>query len=126
MKNKIMLILIWFCTCAGAFVAGQRIEKSISDEKNEARSQYLDIINASANYSFLSNLAQQIVSQKYSAALCSVNLVASAKVNEVRNCLQSQKCSALVEAEVVKIAPELHGQGELKIKYYKPNELCKP
>lgn len=84
------------------------------------------VLNAVAAYSIQADVARAIESKNDSKALCLVHVQASAQVNKVRACLENNNCRLMIEPEVVKMAPELLGKGDLKIRYYKEGELCKP
>ena len=126
MKKNIAFSLVALIVCIGAFFAGLKIGASRTEQQLQLRDSYLAVMNAIAAYSIQADVAQAIESKKDSKALCLVHVQASAQVNKVRACLENSSCRQMIEPEVLKMAPELLGQGELKIKYYKEGEFCKP
>ena len=126
MKKNIIFGLVALIVCIGSFFAGIQTGASHTEQQHQLRDSYLDVVNAIAAYSIQADVAQAIENKKETRALCLVQVQASAQVNKVRACLETSSCRQMIEAEVLKIAPELLGQGELKVKYYKEGELCKP
>jgi hypothetical protein len=126
MKKSIAFGLVALIACAGAFFAGHQTGASNTERQHQLRDSYLAVMNAIAAYSSQADIAQAIADKKDSKALCLVHLQASAQVNKVRACLDNPSCRQMIEPEVRKMAPEFLGGGELKIKYYKEGELCKP
>lgn len=126
MKKSIVFGLVALVACIGAFFAGLQTGVSHMEQQRQLRDSYLAVLNAISAYSIQADVAQAIESKKDSKALCLVHVQASAQVNKVRACLENSSCRQMIEPEVLKMAPELLGQGELRIKYYKEGELCKP
>lgn len=126
MKKNIVVGLIAVVACIGAFFGGLQIGASHTEQQLQLRGNYLAVMNAIATYSMQANIAHAIAEKKDTTALCLIHVQASARVDEVRACLNAPSCRQVIEPEVLKMAPELLGQGELKIKYYKEGELCKP
>lgn len=111
--------------CVGTFILGFQSGISYVEQRYQLQTTYLNVLNAIAGYSIHADTANALVNQNFSKALCLVNIQASAQVNKVRQCLEQPTCRETVEAEIQKIAPELLGHGELKIRYIKEGELCK-
>ena len=124
MKRNIAFGLVALVACIGAFFAGHQTGTSSTEKQHQLRDSYLSVMNAIAAYSIQAEIAQAIANKKDSRALCLVQVQASVQVNKIRACLGSPRCRQLVEPEILKMAPEFLGQGELKIKYYKEEELC--
>jgi len=95
-------------------------------ESHQARVTYLSTINAAAAYSAHAEVVENLNAQKPTKALCLLNLLASAEVNQIRVCLEAPDCKQLVEDKVREIAPELLAGGPLRITYYREGELCNP
>lgn len=112
--------LLGIAAIALGYYVGQRNAR----EEAHMQTTYLDVLNAVAAYSFESDVASAIQSKNDAKALCLVNLRASAFVNKVRACLSDSACKRMMEPELVKMAPELLGQGQLKIKYYAEGQTC--
>ncbi|UCV03885.1 hypothetical protein [Dechloromonas denitrificans] len=126
MKKSVVYSFVALVVCIGAFFAGRQIGASGTERQHLLRDSYLAVINASAAYSYQADIAQAIAGGKNAQALCLINVQASAQVNTVRACLETLSCAQMVEPEIMKIAPELLGHGELRIRYYKEGELCTP
>lgn len=126
MKRNVLFGLLAMVACIGAFFVGLQTGASHTAQQHQLRDRYLSVMNAIASYSFQTDIAQAIVEKKDTTALCLIHVQASARVDEVRACLNNPSCRQVMEPEILKIAPEFLGQGELKIKYYKQGELCKP
>ena len=126
MKRKIVYGLIALGACISAFVAGLQTGGAHVAQQRQLRDAYLAALNAIAAYSAEADIAQAIEARKASRALCLVHIQASTQVNRVQACLNSDDCRQMIESDVLKMAPELLGQGNLRIKYYKEGELCKP
>ncbi|MCA0177140.1 MAG: hypothetical protein LCH73_12780 [Proteobacteria bacterium] len=124
--KKYIFSFIAALACAATLAIGFVFGVNRATESNLVRSNYLSTINAAASYSAHADVVELIHAQKTAKALCHLNLLASAEVNQVRTCLAAADCRKLVEEKVREIAPELSINGSLRTIYYREGELCKP
>lgn len=124
MKKHLVISVVWILICFVAYAAGRYT--GLNSSVHHARASYISAQNALAGYLSEASMAEKLENKKYNEALCSVNITASAWVYKVRECLADTVCRSYIEEDVTKMAPELLGKGDLKMKYYKPGELCKP
>jgi hypothetical protein len=123
MKKLIVSALIALAVVL-SFAGGRWTGYQSSQEVSILREQSLNALNAIGSYVVHANMAQELTNKQDAKALCSVQLYASAKVMQVRQCLEDSSCKRVIEDEVQKVAPELLGNGELKIKYFKVGDKC--
>ncbi len=123
MKNSIVSVLILLALVA-SFVGGRWTGYQSGHEASVLRDQSLNALDAMGSYVVHANMVQEMTNKQDVRALCSAQLYASAKVMQVRQCLEDSSCKRVIEDEVQKVAPELLGNGELKIKSFKVGNRC--
>ena len=124
--KKLLFVVLSLVLLIGAFLGGRSAGISFARGEKEAQATYLNAMNAAGAYLIQADVADALKNKKDSRALCLVNVQASAHVNAVRACLENLHCRQEAAPQLEKLAPELLGRGELRIKYYKEQELCIP
>jgi hypothetical protein len=124
-KKTISIAVVLGLVIGGAsFFSGRIVQHKASFKQIELDYKHLDALNAAASYNIHADIIAAMNEKKYEKALCLANLVASSKVNDVRQCLADASCLAAVGHEINKISPELSKNGALRIRYYKGGESC--
>ena len=116
-----LVIVLWMTFVWGhnsGFQEGTRI--------GDLKVQSINALNALGSYDGYASTAKDIEAGNVAKALCTVQVSASAEVIQVKRCLESPSCKAIVESEVQKIAPELLSGGTPKLKIFKIGEKCVP
>ena len=116
-----LVIVLWMTFVWGhnsGFQEGTRI--------GDLKVQSINALNALGSYDGYASTAKDIEAGNVAKALCTVQVSASAEVIQVKRCLESPNCKAIVESEVQKIAPELLSGGTPKLKFFKIGEKCVP
>ena len=116
-----LVIVLWMTFVWGhnsGFQEGTRI--------GDLKVQSINALNALGSYDGYASTAKDIEAGNVAKALCTVQVSASAEVIQVKRCLESPSCKAIVESEVQKIAPELLSGGTPKLKFFKIGEKCVP
>lgn len=124
--NRYVIISIAAFAFLVTLATGWMLGANRAIESHQVRITYLSTINAAAAYSAHAEIVENLNAQKPTKALCLLNLLASAEVNQIRVCLAAADCKQLVEDKVREIAPELLAGGPLRITYYREGELCNP
>jgi hypothetical protein len=125
MKKLISVLLILMIVMA-AYAGGRWISYKNGRGFEALKDSSLSALNAVGSYVSLAQTAQELTGKQYSRALCSVQIHASADVLEIKKCLQDESCKNVIESEVQAVAPELLGNGELRIKTFAIGEKCVP
>jgi hypothetical protein len=115
------VIVIWM-----TFVGGRKSGFQEAIRIGDLKAQSINALNAMGSYDVHADTAKDIEAGNSAKALCSIQIYASAKVMQVRQCLEDPSCKSLIESEVQKVAPELLGNGALKLKFFKLGEKCAP
>lgn len=124
-KKTIAISVVLVLVIGGAsFFAGRMVQHRASFQQVQLNYQHLDALNAAASYNMHADIITAMNEKRYEKALCLASLVASSKVNDVRQCLADAPCVAAVGDEINKISPELFKNGALRIRYYKGGESC--
>lgn len=124
--KKVIIFVAAIVALWAVFVGGRKSGYEEAARIKDLGTQSINALNAMGGYAVLSDVTREIIDKKDSKALCTVQVYASAKVIEVRKCLDEPQCRSLIEAEVQKAAPELLGNGSLKIKFFPIGEKCVP
>ena len=124
--KKVAIVIIAVVALWATFVGGRKSGYQESVHINNLRIRSVTALNAMATYDSASEAVKAIADKKESKALCTLQVSASANVSIIKECLNDSQCKSLIESEVQKVAPELLGNGALKIKYFAIGEKCVP
>ena len=116
-----LVIVLWMTFVWGhnsGFQEGTRI--------GDLKVQSINALNALGSYDGYASTAKDIEAGNVAKALCTVQVSASARVFQIKQCLESSSCKAIVESKVQEIAPELLSGGTPKLKIFKIGEKCVP
>jgi len=108
----------------GGFHIGRGVGEDSARQKFEKETYLLLNLNAVASYVSYAEMSAQISDGKLNQAKCTANVVASAHLRQVKECLGQRGCRDAIYDEVKKLAPELLDESKLKFTYYENAEAC--
>lgn len=108
----------------GGFHIGRGVGENSVRQRFERDAYLLLNLNAVASYASYAELSEQILDGKLNQAKCTTNVVASAHLRQVKECLGQRVCRDVIYDEVKKRAPELLNGSKLKFTYYENMEAC--
>ena len=106
------------------FHAGRNVGVNAAEAQAENKNYLLMNLNAVASYVSYAKMAEQIGDQRINEAKCTANVVASAHLRQVKECLMISGCRQFIYDEVQKSAPEILVGADLKFTYYEDSEAC--
>lgn len=108
----------------GGFHIGRNVGENSTRQRFEREAYLLLSLNAVTSYASYAQLSAQISDGKLNQAKCTTNVVASAHLRQVKECLGQRVCRNVIYDEVKKRAPELLNESKLKFTYYENMETC--
>ena len=125
MKRKVALAAILILSHFAFYVLGATINRhtmlsAFAHEYDKAQA----VVNVGL-YMDYRYIALSIKAKRYEDALCSAQLGASVRYDDLKECLASQDCKVAVEEDLRKDAPEVLGQAPLGFTYIKSKDGIK-
>jgi uncharacterized membrane protein len=124
--KKIALIVLLAIVLYLTFIGGRMHAFQEEVQLNNAKVESINALNAMGSYVIQADVAKDIAAGNNAKAMCAVQVYASAKITQIRQCLEETICKSLIESEVKKVAPELISNEPLKIKFFDIAEKCTP
>ena len=122
--KKLMYMLSMIAVAAALLIGGFELGKRFSEHRMGVREQYLSVLNSLQAYSAQADIAEALAKNDERKAMCLASVQASAFASVVRTCLESADCRLLIEEDVRRLAPEFFGDRGLRMRQYKPGEVC--
>lgn len=124
--KKIFIIICFIAGCGLSFLFGNWYGYKSHFKNEMSYHQPLSALDAVGSYLVMVDVVKDIKQKELGRAVCGAEVYASAKVLEIRDCLQNSSCKAIIAEQVQKSAPEILKNDNLQIRFFEQNEVCSP